>query len=118
MDPADQQRLDLIIKNLQQHAPDAFRQELATYSEELVEEMKANAPHDTGFMRDNVERTKLRGIQEGWEIKSNAGYSGYVEYGTRHKAARPWFFRAIDETQQWFYNNLIRRFDRIISRAK
>lgn len=57
-------------------------------------EMMAQAPVDTGFMRDNI---VVRDLPDGAEIESKAGYSGWVNYGTSRQAPQSFFTSPILE---------------------
>lgn len=51
------------------------------------------APRDTGFMADHITSDENG-------VKSEADYSGFVEFGTYKMAAQPFIRPAIDEVQQ------------------
>lgn len=60
----------------------------------IVDAAQANAPVDTGFLRDNIQ------IQDESDtsvtVVSQAEYSSFVEFGTRYMAAQPFFEPAIE----------------------
>lgn len=62
----------------------------------MAQEQAADAAVRTGFMRDNIE---ARDIPDGAESESKAGYSGFVEYGTRKMRAQPFFRPSM--THRW-----------------
>lgn len=51
--------------------------------------MQQDAPVDTGYLRDHIVK---RDIPGGAEVESEAGYSGFLEYGTSRMTPR-FFFR-------------------------
>lgn len=103
----DQELLEAAIKRLRDQYPDSAIHEFNRFGDDVVEEMKTNAPYRTGHLRDNISRKKIRqGRGGGVEIKSDAGYSGFVEYGTRHFHERPFFFKAIQQNIDSLIRNL------------
>lgn len=52
-----------------------------------LHEAQRVAPVDTGHLVDNLKKNRVDANTA--ELQSNADYSGYVEYGTRHMAAQP-----------------------------
>ena len=62
----------------------------------FIENAQTNAPVDTGFMRDNI--TVIDSSDTSITITSEAGYSGFVEYGTRKMDSQPFFEPAIDQS--------------------
>jgi len=54
----------------------------------MRDEMKSWAPVLTGYMRDHITK---RNLPDGAEVESEAGYSGFVEFGTSRQADQPFF---------------------------
>lgn len=62
---------------------------------------KQLAPVDTGYMRDNIEITKLATEQDlSSEVVSQADYSLYVEYGTVNMESQPFFTPAFENAKR------------------
>ena len=62
----------------------------------IAKDMKTNAPVDTGKLRDLIYSQKT---VNGAEIKSDANYSGYVEFGKgtpRRTGEIPFFYPAVN----------------------
>jgi HK97 gp10 family phage protein len=70
---------------------------------------KQLAPVDTGFMRNHIAQTEdatpehLRVTME-----SQADYSAFVEYGTVHMEAQPFFTPAFEAARRQVNNSLLR----------
>ena len=63
----------------------------------IVSNAQANAPVDTGFLQDNIQITSESDTSI--TVTSEAGYSGFVEYGTSRMSAQPFFEPAIEEAR-------------------
>ena len=94
---------------------DALTREMATvlqeFGDSIVNEAQAAAPVDTGYMRDHISVTDASDTHV--TIVSEADYSGFVEYGTRHMDAQPFITPALD----FALSTLQARLDDAISRA-
>lgn len=55
---------------------------------------------DTGFLLNSVQASKVG--RSHWRVVVGAEYGLYVDQGTRHMAARPFFFPAIGEVSPSF----------------
>lgn len=62
-----------------------------------VAEMKA--PMRTGRLKRSIKKVSTKG---GYTITVNAPYAVYVEYGTRHRAANPFFKPAVEAANRQF----------------
>jgi HK97 gp10 family phage protein len=67
-----------------------FATEFRTIGEEMVQQMQAKAPVDTGFLRDSIRVQEASA--ERLTVVSEAEYSAYVEFGTYKMSAQPFFF--------------------------
>jgi HK97 gp10 family phage protein len=85
-------RLDSLANSITREIASAL-QEAANI---FVQNAQANAPVDTGFMRDNI--TITESSDTSITITSEAGYSGFVEYGTRKMDSQPFFEPAIEQS--------------------
>lgn len=61
---------------------------------------KSRAPVDTGFLRNSIQAD--RKTEHHWEVTVGAHYGIYLEYGTRHMTARPYFEPAIERVRPGF----------------
>lgn len=64
----------------------------------IKDEAQMIAPVDTGYLRDHIETAMeveepTRAVAK---VTSNADYSVFVEYGTRHMSAQPFMRPALD----------------------
>jgi HK97 gp10 family phage protein len=59
------------------------------WSEKVADEMRRNAPVDTGKLRDSIQTT-----HDGVEV--GVPYAGFVEYGTSDTAAHPFAAPAVN----------------------
>lgn len=55
---------------------------------------KSRAPVDTGFLRNSILASMVS--TDHWRVAVGAHYGIYVEYGTRHTRAQPYFIPAIE----------------------
>lgn len=79
-------------------------------AEKAKTEAQRIAPYDTGFLHDEI-YAHYPG-KACAEIVSNAGYSGFLEYGTRKMSAQPFMRPAIESILpdlEKDYNSVIRR---------
>ncbi|HEL1011795.1 phage protein, HK97 gp10 family [Streptococcus dysgalactiae subsp. dysgalactiae] len=79
-------------------------------AEKAKAEAQRIAPYDTGFLHDEI-YAHYPG-KACAEIVSNAGYSGFLEYGTRKMSAQPFLRPAIESILpdlEKDYNSVIRR---------
>lgn len=79
--------------------------------------VKVNAPVRTGYLKSQVghEVSDLGTVAEVFvdgnvTLKTGAFYAIYVEYGTRDRAARPFFWPAIRQAQKAFVAEMMRVF--------
>lgn len=79
--------------NLQANIGEALRQA----AELIVSEAQANAPVDTGHLRDSIEVTEES--DDSVTVVAGAEYAAYVEYGTSKMAAQPFFEPAIESVR-------------------
>lgn len=61
----------------------------------IVDSAQANAPVDTGYLRDNIQIQSESDTEV--IVVSAAEYSTFVEHGTRYMSAQPFFEPAIEE---------------------
>ena len=62
-------------------------------TEELKAKAHSMAPEDTGFLKNNIV-TRYEGMSG--IVHSQAGYSGYQEYGTRYQSGTPFMRPALN----------------------
>lgn len=62
--------------------------------------MKVRAPVDTGFLMNSIQARKVGPAH--WRVTVGAEYGLYLEYGTRHNRAQPFFFPTIAEVSPAF----------------
>ena len=77
----------------------------------LVEhDAKVKVPVDTGNLRASIHTTPKGKTAE---VGTNVEYAPHVEYGTRHKAARPFLYPSLVDNKQ----NITKIFDKAITDA-
>lgn len=87
----------------------SIAEELNSGAESCVEIAKGLSPVLTGFMRDHISQTEeatpthLRSV-----VESEADYSAFVEYGTIHMDAQPFFTPAFESARRQVNNALLR----------
>jgi HK97 gp10 family phage protein len=64
----------------------------------IVDSAQANAPVDTGFLRDSIQVAEESDTSV--TVVAEAEYAAFVEYGTRFMSAQPFFEPAIEEAKQ------------------
>lgn len=68
--------------------------------------MKTRTPVDTGFLRSSIQARQVGRAH--WRVTVGAEYGVYVEYGTRHNRAQPFFFPTIAEVGPVFMSAMRR----------
>lgn len=58
----------------------------------IQNDARSRCPVDTGRLRASI---TVKRLPQGVVVGSNVEYAGYVEYGTRHMAARPYLRPAV-----------------------
>ena len=75
-----------------------------------TEQTKANAkekaPVDTGFMKSHIKTSYP--AQKTGEVRSEASYSGFVEYGTRYMADQPFMKPALEDAIDEYKSDLLK----------
>jgi HK97 gp10 family phage protein len=99
---------DALRKALKKNANlDDVKKAVKLNTAEMQKEAEFQAPVDTGFMERSIQfsidHTGLAG-----RVKSQAEYSGYVEYGTRFMSAQPFIYPAFQKQKKIFKKDLKR----------
>ena len=89
-------RLNDAADEISQGITDALR----SAGEAFVDDAQAQAPVDTGYLRDHI--SILGSTDREVTIHSEAPYSAAQEFGTSKMSAQPYFFQAIDSARQEF----------------
>ena len=77
-----------------------------TWAANVQRMSKAQAPVDTGYLRESIYSTRLG--PKRWKVSVGATYGVYVEYGTRHMAAQPYFLPSIKEADKILIRQIAR----------
>ena len=76
---------------------------LERFADQMVNYAKmappSGAPIITGNLRSNITKEPIR---KGFRVFTETGYGGFVELGTRKRAANPYLRRAFDKTRSKF----------------
>lgn len=97
------EKLTMTISNAH---PEAVKQSIAVLKnngERGKAIAKKKAPVDTSFLKDHI-KTSYQGMEA--RIHSEAGYSGYQEYGTRFQSGTPYMRPMIQEVQPLFQEDM------------
>lgn len=100
--------IDEFIEVLEE-MPSRFKKDaqriVKTTSEQMVRDMSATVPVDTGHLRRTIGyKLKDNGMSSrvGANMNGNTDYGSYVEYGTRYMRAQPYFRPAFDKAEEEF----------------
>jgi HK97 gp10 family phage protein len=85
-------RLDNLANSITREIASALQEAADIF----IQNAQGNAPVDTGFLRDNIFVSDSSDTSI--TITSEAGYSGFVEYGTRKMDSQPFFEPAIEQS--------------------
>ena len=108
IDTKDLNKIDKVIKKIIKESPD----ELDSLLKETVSEMEGHArqlaPVKSGHLRRNIKKS---GNKNNYELKSEADYSLFVEYGNRYHPGTPFFRSAIEKSLANFKDKVSRSFN-------
>lgn len=82
-----------------QRSPELTRKAVYNTGEKIKKSARDKAPVDTGFLKSQIAHNPL-GLSS--EIVSQAGYSGFLEKGTRKMPAQPFMQPAMDDNKAGF----------------
>lgn len=105
--------LDKFIRRVQgkpKQARRAVSEELQRSALRVERKAKMKAAVDTGFMRNGIFVSRLGMLR--YKVTSPAGYSVYVELGTRKMKAQPFLGPAMKEESEVLFKNLHKMFRR------
>lgn len=105
--------LDKYIRRVQgktKQARRAVSAELQRSALRVERKAKMKAAVDTGFMRNGIFVARLGMLR--YKVTSPAGYSVYVELGTRKMKAQPFLGPAMKEESEVLFKNLHKMFRR------
>lgn len=88
----------------QKYTEDAMKDMLG----KAQEKSKTLARVDTGFMQDNINVKVLESNRDRvvGEIRSEAEYSSYNEFGTYKMSAKPFIRPSVSASTPWFYSSV------------
>lgn len=89
-----------IIKGLEDKADLA----VTKAAHDIEAHAKANAPVDTGTLKNSIQAIRVGKAH--WKVIVGVDYGIYVEYGTVHNAAQPYFRPAIQAVRPEFIRAL------------
>jgi HK97 gp10 family phage protein len=101
------------FQNIADSLPREIGNALTDSAESIVDNAQANAPVDTGYLRDHIIITQ--NTDEEVTIESQADYSVYVEFGTRYMDAQPYFMPAVEAGQAQLLTNIENAIDRVLA---
>ncbi|MFB9770096.1 HK97-gp10 family putative phage morphogenesis protein [Lactiplantibacillus modestisalitolerans] len=96
--------LGVASREAQKYTEDAMKSTLA----KAQQKSKGLARVDTGFMQNNINTKVLESNQDRvvGEIRSEAEYSSYNEFGTYKMSAKPFIRPSVAASTPWFYNSV------------
>lgn len=71
----------------------------------IASSARRRCPVDTGALRESIDVSKT---PKGYKVVVGKEYGAYVEYGTRHMMAQPFFRPAVEEYRQRYIGSLKR----------
>lgn len=92
------QKIVASLNTIGSQLPQTAKTVLDRVANEVVTQMKGNAPVRTGYLRDHISASSAGSTMV--QIISAAGYSGYVNYGTRYMSSRPFFTKGVELAKQ------------------
>lgn len=98
------------VQNKPREARRAVSAELQRSALRVERKAKMKAAVDTGFMRNGIFVTRVGMLR--YKVTSPAGYSVYVELGTRKMKAQPFLGPAVKEESEVLFKNLRKMFRR------
>jgi len=105
--------LDKFIRKVQNKPREARRAVSAELQRSVLRverKAKMKAAVDTGFMRNGIFVVRVGMLR--YKVTSPAGYSVYVELGTRKMKAQPFLGPAVKEESEVLFKNLRKMFRR------
>jgi HK97 gp10 family phage protein len=103
------------LDQLSTRVQEAITQGLDVAADAIVADAKQRAPVKTGFMRDSKtgfmrDSTVIEDAEDPAKrtLHAQAEYSGFVDMGTAHQHAQPWFTPAVDQGRQTFAEAIAR----------
>ena len=98
--------MDSLSKKLKQNVTaDLLKEVVKANAAKLQSEAMWNAPVDTGYMERNI-TLSIDPTGLAAKVKSNAEYSGYVEFGTRFQNPEPFMFPAYKKVKNQFKKDM------------
>lgn len=98
------------VQNKPREARRAVSAELQRSALRVERKAKMKAAVDTGFMRNGIFVVRVGMLR--YKVTSPAGYSVYVELGTRKMKAQPFLGPAVKEESEVLFKNLRKMFRR------
>lgn len=98
------------VQNKPREARRAVSAELQRSALRVERKAKMKAAVDTGFMRNGIFVVRVGMLR--YKVISPAGYSVYVELGTRKMKAQPFLGPAVKEESEVLFKNLRKMFRR------
>lgn len=88
IDRADVRKLSSTLNTLKRYSAVKFYDDIQRTGFNIAYNVKKDAPVDTGNLRLNVK-------WDGKSIRSDAPYSGYLEFGTKYQNKQEYFFQNV-----------------------
>lgn len=97
------EKLEIVLKNASDKAIKQSQMVVKNTAEKGKAIAKQKAPRDTRFLKDHI-NTNFQGLEA--TIHSEAGYSGYQEYGTRFQPGTSYMRPMLEEIKPQFEKDL------------
>lgn len=98
------EKLTMTISNANPKAVEQSIKVLKNNGEKVKHKAREKAPVDSGFLKGHI-TSSYQGMEA--KITSEAGYSGYMEYGTRfNNGGKPYMRPAVEEIEPQFKKDM------------
>ena len=105
----DLRKLNYAINNLKRYSAVKFYNDIQRAGLNISYKVKKDAPFDTGNLRLNVK-------WDGKAIRSDAPYSGFLEFGTKNQRQQKYFFDNVLSGVKRLVHNIEVKINRTIRR--
>lgn len=99
------EKLERALQKASNESVEVVGKVLQNYAEKAKAKAKQIAPRDTWFMHDHIV-TIHRTLES--DVHSQAGYSGFVEFGTRYMSAQPFMRPAIAFVEPMMISDMLK----------
>jgi|SRR5215218_3256735 len=88
------EELNILVTNLGPEMSKAFHEVTGKYAQSISAAMNSRVPVRTGYLKSTIGSASS---PDRMELYVTASYAGYVNYGTKRMAGRPFFTAPVEE---------------------